>query len=739
MGKSLVIVESPTKAKTIARFLGGDFVIESSFGHIRDLPTYELGVDVDHQFEPKYVIPRKAQKQVKKLKEEAKKADRIILATDEDREGEAIAWHLQQALKPTEPKKSRKKKPAGDAPPEPAPVPPPELKTERIVFHEITKKAIEDALLHPRTIDEKLVNAQQARRILDRLVGYKLSPFLWKKVTRGLSAGRVQSVAVRLIVEREREIQAFKPEEYWTLEGVFKKNNSDMSFPAQLVKIDDLVLEKFSMTKKEDSDRALEDLAGAPFVIAHIEKRSVTKNPLPPFTTSTLQQEAWKRLRFSAKQTMLIAQQLYEGIELGEGPVGLITYMRTDSVNLSEESLQGAKAYLDSRLGSSYSLPQARRFKTKSKGAQEAHEAIRPSDPARDPESVKAFLNKNQFRLYDLVWRRFIGSQMPPGIFDGTTVDLIAHGTRSTSEYTFRAHGQTVKFDGFLKIYHMRIEDVLLPELSKDDALVTEDIKALQHYTEPPPRYTEASLVKSLEKFGIGRPSTYAPIMSTIQDRGYIIKNEQKRFTPTEIGLLVNDMLVEHFPRVVDIAFTARMEEELDEIAEGTLKWQNVIGEFYAPFAKNLAEKFEAVEKEAPKETTDEICPKCGKPMAVKFGRFGKFLACTGFPECKSTKPLHQKVATNTGQKTDMACPKCVEGFVVVKRTRRGKIFFGCSRYPACNFASWGKPIGEKCPKCENPLIEIKYGIKCNNKDCDYKMKKEKPAAEETPMNEVTE
>ncbi len=712
MAKHLVIVESPTKAKTISRFLGADFVIESSYGHIRDLPAYKLGVDPAKNFEPQYVISRRSQPIVKKLKAEAKGADKIILATDEDREGEAIAWHLVHALGLT--KKQLES-------------------TERIVFHEITKKAIEEALTHPRPIDERLVAAQQARRILDRLVGYQLSPFLWKKVTRGLSAGRVQSVAVRLIVEREREIQAFKPQEYWGIDALLKPitdRASPIEFSATLIKIDNVVLDKFAIQNEKEAREITDDLAGADWNVSTIEKRAVSKKPAPPFTTSTLQQEAWRRIRFSAKQTMLMAQQLYEGIELGEGPVGLITYMRTDSVNMSEEALSSGKEFIEKNFGKNYTLPAPRRFKTKSKGAQEAHEAIRPSDPRRDPESIKQYLNKNQYRLYDLVWKRFIATQMPDALFDATSIDIITSKTpkpahAKASQYTFRSNGQVMKFDGFLKVYPIKIGELMLPELEKNESLAAKELKPGQHFTDPPPRYTEASLVKTLEKNGIGRPSTYAPIMSTIQDRGYVIKNDEKRFQPTDIGFVVNDILVEHFPVVVDIQFTARMEEELDEIAEGKKEWQPVIGEFYTPFEKNLKEKFTEVEKKTPVETTDEICEKCGKPMIIRYGRFGKFMACSGFPDCKNAKSLKSAAEK---QNLGMACPKCVEGNVVVKKTRKGKIFYGCSRYPDCMFAAWGKPTGEKCPKCSNPLIETKYGIKCNSKECDYKKKTDKPA-----------
>jgi DNA topoisomerase-1 len=662
MPKNLVIVESPAKARTISRFLGSDFLIESSLGHVRDLPTSKLGIDVEHNFQPTYIIPQKAKATVKKLKEEAKKSENIILATDEDREGEAIAWHLVSALKlEDKPKDSIK----------------------RIVFHEITKGAIEEALKNPRDIDMRLVDAQQARRILDRLVGYKLSPFLWKKVSRGLSAGRVQSVAVRLIVEREREIKEFKPEEYWSIEATLKKAGGEQeSFVATLAKINNKAVDKFEIKNSESAEKITNDLKEADWEVINVEKRAVSRNPLPPFTTSTLQQEAWRRLRFSAKQTMRLAQQLYEGVELSEGAVGLITYMRTDSVNLSEESLGASRNFIEKNFGKNYALPSPRRFKTKSKGAQEAHEAIRPTDPARTPESVKKYLEPRQYRLYDLIWKRFIASQMPEAIFDATAADI-----KAGEKYIFRATGTTLRFDGFLKIYPLKFEEISLPELSMNERLNLVALKPNQHFTEPPPRYTEASLVKALEKFGIGRPSTYAPTMATIQDRGYVAKDEQKRFIPTEIGTIVNDILVEHFPEVVDIGFTAKMEEELDEIAEGKIAWQPVIKEFYEPFAKRLEEKYEEVKKHEVTETTEEICEKCGKPMIIRIGRFGKFLACSGFPECKNTKPLKSEPQT-----IGMKCPKCGAGDIVIRRTRRKRIFYGCSRYPECDFASWTDP-----------------------------------------------
>ena len=669
--KSLIIVESPAKGRTISRFLGNDFVVESSYGHVRDLPKSKLGVDIENNFEPQYIVPAKARPNVKKLKTEAGRAKKIILATDEDREGEAIAWHLVSTLGLQDR---------------------PDDNIQRIVFHEITEKAIKEALQNPRDIDIKRVNAQQARRILDRLVGYKLSPFLWKKVYRGLSAGRVQSVAVRLIVEREREIQNFKPQEYWTIIAILARDKiqdtrDKETFDAILTKIGDKTLDKFAIPNQEEADKIVKNLNEADWLVENIEKKAVTKNPLPPLTTSTLQQDAFRRLGFSAKQTMMLAQQLYEGAELGEGPIGLITYMRTDSLNLSEEALRETNFFLQKQFGKNYSIPSPRRFKTKTKGAQEAHEAIRPTDPWRTPESVKKFLEPRQHKLYDLIWRRFIATQMPAAIFDSTAVDIAANSKLEILNYAFRATGQVMKFDGFLKVYPLQFSEVSLPELTPKEELQLIELKPLQHFTEPPPRFSEASLVKTLEQNGIGRPSTYAPIISTIQERGYVERYEKRYLKPTDTGFLVNDLLVEHFPAIVDIKFTAKMEEEFDEIAQGEKEWQPVISAFYEPFAKNLEEKYAEVKKIDTTEATEEVCEKCSKPMVIRQGRFGKFLACSGFPECKNTKPLREEP-----QKIGLKCPKCEEGEIIIKKTRRGKIFYGCLRYPECDFASWEDP-----------------------------------------------
>lgn len=671
----LVIVESPTKAKTISRFLGRDFKVESSYGHVRDLPKSSLGVEVEKNFEPKYIIPAKSRKAVNQLKKAAAAAEKIILATDEDREGEAIAWHLTQALEL------------------------PNSKIERIVFHEITERAIKGALSNPREIDHKLVDSQQARRLLDRLVGYKLSPFLWKKIYRGLSAGRVQSAALRLAAEREREIQHFKPEEYWTLSALLETREKE-SLEANLQKSD--------LKTKTEIDKILKELEGAAWQVENIEKRAVTRKVPAPFTTSTLQQEAFRRFGFSAKQTMLLAQQLYEGIELGEGPVGLVTYMRTDSLNLSEESLRQAGEFLKNNLGENYALTSPRRFQTKSKLAQEAHEAIRPTEPGRIPDTVQKFLNSGQFKLYELIWRRYLASQMPEAVFDATWVEIKA------GEYDFRAQGQVMKFDGFLKMYPLRFSEVILPELKPGEELKLLEFRPRQHFTEPPPRFSDASLVKTLEKYGIGRPSTYAPIISTLVERGYVERIEKKRLKPTEVGLAVNDLLVKHFPEIVDIQFTAHLEEDLDEIALGKKEWRPIIKEFYEPFAKHLEEKYESVKKQEFSESTDEVCEKCGKPLVIKRGRFGRFLACSGFPECKNTKPL-PPVSLN------LKCPKCQEGEIVERNTKRGgRIFYGCSRWPKCDFASWQRPNGQTCPQCSSYLVLTKNGMKCSSKSCDY-------------------
>ena len=679
--KTLIIVESPTKARTISKFLDDSYIVLSSFGHVRDLPKSKLGVDPENNFEPSYLIPQKAKANVKILKAAAEKTKEVILATDEDREGEAIAWHITKVL--TEVKKSRSKKN-----PDAEPAKAPEYHFRRIVFHEITQKAILDALAHPRELNNDLVDAQQARRILDRLVGYELSPFLWKKIMRGLSAGRVQSVAVRLIVEREEEIKKFVPQEYWTVEALLSSDsNPQAQLRATLISRDGKKFEKFDIPNKDAADAIVAAARQASWAVANVTKKEFRKMPAPPFTTSTLQQEAAKKLHFSAKQTMMFAQQLYEGVELGgQGSVGLITYMRTDSLNLSEDSVKEAKRVITESFGENYALAAPRKFKTKSKGAQEAHEAVRPTDPARHPDTIKEHLTPQQFRMYDLIWRRFIACQMEVAIFDTTAIDIAADGKES---YLFRANGVIKKFAGFLAAYPMKFEDAILPECREGQTMVLSNVEGIEHFTKPPARYTEASLIKALEEHGIGRPSTYAPTLSTIQTRNYVEKNEQRRLQPTDIGTKVNAMLVAHFPQIVDIAFTANMEERLDGVAEGNVDWRKMIGDFYGPFHENLTKKYEDVAQDkAPEEKTDQICEKCGSPMVIKTGRFGRFLACSNFPECKNTKTIRKTIG--------MTCPQCNEGDIVEKRTKKRRTFWGCSRYPACDFATWKNPLAKE-------------------------------------------
>jgi DNA topoisomerase I len=680
----LIIVESPTKAKTIQKFLGPKYKVLSSYGHVRDLPKNELGIDIEKDFEPKYIIPMKARKTIKELKAAVKETQSTILATDEDREGEAIAWHLVTALGL-----------GGEKEP-----------YERIVFHEITKEAIGAALKNPRQIDINLVDAQQARRILDRIVGYKLSPFLWKKVARGLSAGRVQSVAVRLVVEREREIQNFNAQEYWNITAKFLK---DKEFEANLSKIDDKILDKLDIKNKKEADKILADLQGAKYQVVSSERKEEKRNPLAPFTTSTLQQDAFRRLHFSSKYTMQVAQKLYE--------MGYITYHRTDSLNLAETSLAAAKKFIIETLGENYWAGYSRKFKTKSKGAQEAHEAIRPTYPDRQPSKT---LDESQGKLYDLIWRRFIACQMAPAVVDSNAVDIKA------KNYIFRANGQVLKFEGFLKVYPIKFAENDLPVLELNEFLNLVDLTGGQHFTEPPARYNEASLIKVLELNGIGRPSTYAPTLATIQDRNYIEKDEQRRFRPTEIGTTVNDILVKNFPEIVDIKFTAELEEKLDKIAEDSKEWVPTIREFYKPFAENLEKKYEEVpKKEFSEQPTGKICPKCQGPVIVKMGRFGKFYACSNFPKCRYTAPLEENVL-------DIKCPKCAEGKITAKRTKKKKIFYGCDQYPKCDFALWDKPVAgkepgtaEKCPKCSSLLVETpRKQIKCSSKECDFKVEK---------------
>lgn len=672
--KKLVIVESPTKAKTIGSFLGADYIVESSFGHVRDLPKSKIGIDVKKDFTPQYVIPRKNATHVAELKKLASKASEIILASDEDREGEAIAWHIAELFK------------------EAGAVKDPES-LKRIVFHEITKEAIRDAIENPRVIDMNLVDAQQARRVLDRLVGYELSPFLWKKIRYGLSAGRVQSVAVRLIVEREREIEKFRAEEYWSIEAILNKNKKD--FSARLYSIDGKTVGKMDIQTEAKAKEIAEKIKQKIFSVSAISTKKISRNPASPFTTSTLQQEAARKLGFSAKQTMVIAQQLYEN--------GFITYMRTDSVALSASALTKAKQVITENYGKEYALESPRYFSNKSKGAQEAHEAIRPTDVGNKLGSNFNLKDRGQHRLYDLIWKRTIASQMSQAEFEQTSIDL----KDDKDEFALRATGQIMLFDGFIKVYTEGKDDSLenddensstLPDIKESDSFKPKDVLTEQHFTEPPARYTDATLVKALEAHGVGRPSTYAPTLSTIQERDYVEK-EDKKYKPTETGIVVNDMLVENFPEIVDINFTSHIEEEFDEIAEGKLKWSGVIKEFYTPFKKHLDERMEAVEKKI--EISDTPCPHCSKPMVIKFGRTGKFLACPD-PEVKVTLPLPEEAAKikELSEKTKgELCPICSKP-MEVKRGRFG-YFLGCVDYPKCKGISkiWNK-TGFKCPNC---------------------------------------
>lgn len=641
MGKRLVIVESPTKAKTVKRILGAAYEVTSSFGHIRDLPKSKMGVDIEHDYEPKYVISPQKRERVAELKQLGEAAEEIFIATDDDREGEAIGWHLAHVLK-IDPKKAK-----------------------RIVFHEITKTAIEKAMNNPRHLNLDLVNAQQARRILDRLVGYELSPFLWKKVARGLSAGRVQSVAVRFIVERERERDAFNPEEYWSLDATMK--HSDTEFEAKLATYKGDKITKMTIKDEATATKMVTDLKAASYTVASIEKKAAKKQPKPPYRTSTLQQDANNRLGYSSKQTMRIAQQLYEGVKLGkEGMTGLITYMRTDSFNLSEDFLQGANSYVKGAFGDDYTLSKPRVFKSKSKGAQEAHEAIRPTDASRTPESIQEYLDPRQYKLYDLIWRRAVATQMAEAKLTKEKVIM------SSDAGSFRTTGSVIAFPGYLKLYPDTTKEVVLPVMAEDDTVDLATLDPKQHFTEPPARYSDATLVKELEEHGIGRPSTYAPTISTIIDRNYVERDDNKRLAPTDIAYTVNDLLVEHFTHIVDKDFTAEMEQKFDDIEDGKVEWVPVIDGFYKPFHKNLEKKEDEVDKkELTEEKTDETCDKCQSPMIIKIGRFGKFMACSNYPDCKNTIALNKD-----GSKREEAEPEVLgkdpeTGLDVTLRTGR--------------------------------------------------------------------
>lgn len=746
MAENLVIVESPAKAKTISKILGKNFVVKASMGHVRDLPKSKMGIDVKHDFEPTYMVPMDKKKVIKELKTALKKDTKLYLATDEDREGESISWHLLQALE-VNPKKTEVK---------------------RIVFHEITEGAIKDAIKHPRDLDQDLVDAQQARRVLDRLVGYELSPLLWKKIRYGLSAGRVQSVAVRLIVEREREIRAFKPEEYWSIDAMFLKGKD--AFEGMLVKYKG---KEIRIGKKEEADKVLKEVQGADYVVTKVEEKDVKRSPAPPFTTSTLQQEASRKLGFSVKRTMIIAQQLYEGVEHHKGTHGLITYMRTDSVNLSQVALKQAHEVIVKEFGKEYALDAPRFYKGR-KGAQEAHEAIRPVDLSILPEDVKPHLDKDQFRLYEMIWKRTLACQMKEAKIRALGVDITPMKNGEATDYTFRATGQTIEFPGFMRAYvedfdhpdeSLQHQEKFLPPLQEKDEVKLKELIPNQHFTKPPARYTEASLVKKLESEGIGRPSTYAPTITTIMARGYVEK-EAKQLKPTDLAEVVTDMLVKNFPDIVDYKFTAEMEESLDAIAEGKKKWVPVIKAFYDPFHKNIEVKNETLKKEdiVNLEKTDEKCEKCGSPMIVKLGRFGKFLSCSNYPKCKNAKPmegghvvekskeeleLEKKLSGKKCEKcgkpmeikrgrfgeflgcsgypdckniqaivklTGVKCPECKDGQLIERRTRKGgKLFFGCNKFPKCKFATWDKPTGELCKKCGGLMVTKKDKEVCHS------------------------
>ncbi len=684
MADNLVIVESPAKAKTIEKYLGKKYKVIASMGHVRDLPRSQMGVDVEDNYEPKYITIRGKGPVVKDLKRHAKKAKKVFLASDPDREGEAIAWHLANILELEDSKENR------------------------VVFNEITKDAVKESFKHPRGIEMDLVDAQQARRILDRLVGYNISPVLWKKVKKGLSAGRVQSVALRLIIDRENEIRNFKPEEYWSIEGEFRYGKS--KFNAKFLHYKG---KPYKLTNKDDVAVITKALDGDRFTVSNVSTKEKTRRPAYPFTTSTLQQEAARKLNFKARKTMMIAQQLYEGIDLKrKGTIGLITYMRTDSTRISKDAQNEAKQYIESQYGADYLSKSTQKGK---QGDQDAHEAIRPTSTLRTPAEMKDFLTRDQYRLYKLIWERFVASQMAPAILDTVSVDL------TQNDIKFRANGQTIKFKGFMTLYVETNDDKgkekenRLPKLEVGNKVIATKIDPAQHFTQPPPRYTEARLVKTLEELKIGRPSTYAPTIDTIQKRNYV-KNESKRFVPTELGEIVHEQVKEYFPEIIDVEFTVNMETLLDKIAEGDIAWKKVVGDFYNSFKQDVARAEEEMEKiEIKDEPAGEDCEVCGSPMVIKMGRYGKFMACSNFPDCRNTKAITKPIGVK--------CPKCKTGDVVERKSKKNRVFYGCSNYPECDFISWDKPIGRDCPKCNHYLAEHKKGrttqVICSN--CDYK------------------
>ncbi len=698
MAVKLVVVESPAKARTIGKILGAGYVIKASLGHVRDLPKKELGIDITNNFAPNYIVIPQRKQTIRELKKSADGASAIYLATDPDREGEAISWHLVEAAKLDKGK----------------------VPIRRVVFHEITKGAVEQAFRNPRSIDMNLVDAQQARRLLDRLVGYKLSPLLWRKVQRGLSAGRVQSAAVRIVVDREREIENFVSAEYWTIEVELTKRlpkPQKTGFRALLMGLADGT--KLEIPSQQEADTLKAELDKADYAVRAVQMKEASRQPAPPFITSTLQQEAWRKLRFTPKRTMIIAQQLYEGISIGEeGSVGLITYMRTDSTRVASSAIAETRDFIRSKYGSQFLPPQPRSFGKKGKWAQEAHEAIRPTRTHREPGQLRSYLKPEQIRLYELVWKRMVASQMAAALLDTTTVEVEAECSESQKQYLLRATSSTIKFLGFISLYSEgKDEDenedqkaVRLPELKAGDELVLLQLFPEQHFTQPPPRYTEATLIKALEQKGIGRPSTYAPILSTIQERGYVVKDSGK-LCPDVVGVVVNDLLTQHFPKIVDLSFTARLEKDLDEIAQGKKEWVSVLRGFYTPFEEVLRIASGAIEKIRIVKMTEEICPDCGRPMLIKTGRYGKFLACSSYPECKRTMPFLIKVG--------VACPQC--GKELVERvSKKKRVFYGCSGFPQCQFATNRRPLPEPCPQCGKLLITYQDGwAKCTA--CEYK------------------
>ena len=701
----LVIVESPAKARTVGRFMGRDYTVKASVGHVRDLYKSKLSVDVEHDFEPIYIVPRDKKKLVKELTDATLRAEEVYLATDPDREGEAIAWHVQQAtgLEPD--------------------------RTHRVVFHEITESAVADAFAHARQINTHLVDAQQTRRVLDRLVGYKISPLLWRNVRRGLSAGRVQSVALRMVVEREREIEAFVPEEYWSiLAQLAKQEVEKRSFQAKLQRING---KEFKIVSGEEAHALEHELENAEWQVSKVKKGQRKKRPAAPFTTSTIQQEASRRLNFNARRTMRTAQGLYEGIKVGEeGAVGLITYMRTDSTNISKEAQAQARAYIIKQVGEAYVPAKPPVYRTKARSAQEAHEAIRPTSVLRTPSSLKSHLSDDQYRLYRLIWQRFVASQMADAIYDTLTVEVLAGPATGPKPYLFRATGSSIRFPGFLKVYQEAKSeddkndddlDIQIPPLTVKEMLDLLKLIPEQHFTQPPPRYSEATLVKAMEQYGIGRPSTYASTLSTIQDRGYV-ERKARRLHPTNMGFTVNDLLVEHFGQYIDVDFTAHMETDLDRIANGDADWVQVLREFWVPFEQAVeAAGSNMVRRQVEPEKLGEACPECGSELYIREGRYGRFIGCSNYPECKYTR----QIIDDTG----VACPKD-GGRIIKKRSRKGRTFYGCENWPKCDFVTWNEPLPITCPQCKKSVL-TKAGkrAKCADADCGFSMTLEEALA----------